>query len=149
MKNNRGITLVVLIVTIVILALVAGFIVSSVETTYEDSSIIQFSSYMQMIQKKVDLYVEEGTDIETLGKPLSVIAKNNLQTIIDSDTKNVIETTDVNGSKLRYFSSNDISEDFGINGIVDEIIVNFENREVISLNGVEKDEEMYYVIRGL
>ena len=149
MRNNKGITLISLIVIVIILAMLTGYIVTSVNNTYEKSSIIQFSSYMQMIQKKVDIYVEEGTDIETLGQPLSTENKTRLQEILNSDTKNVIETTDANGSKLRYFSSSDIYEDFEISEINDEVVVNFANREIISLNGVQKDEEMYYVIQGL
>ena len=149
MKNNKGITLVAVILTVIILSLLAGAIVYNIDKTYENSSIVQFTSYMKMIQKKVDFYVEEGTNYETLGQALNSSNKKILQDIINKDSENLISTTDVNSSKLRYFNSSDIYEDFEIADINDEIIVNFENREVISLKGVERDGKKYYVENGL
>ena len=149
MKNNKGITLVAVILTVIILSLLAGVIVYNIDKTYENSSIVQFTSYMKMIQKKEDFYVEEGTNYETLGQALNSSNKKILQDIINKDSENLISTTDVNSSKLRYFNSSDIYEDFEIADINDEIIVNFENREVISLKGVERDGKKYYVENGL
>lgn len=149
MKDNKGITLIAVILTVIILSLLAGVIVFNINKTYENSSIMQFTSYMKMIQKKVDFYVEEETNYETLGKTLSSSDKIRLQDIINKDTKNLISTNDVNSTELRYFNSDDIYKYFEISNINDEIVVNFENREVISLNGVEKDGNKYYVENGV
>lgn len=149
MKNNKGITLIVVMITVVVLAMLTGVIVTSVGNTYENSRAVQFSSYMQMIQKQVDIYVEEGTDYETLGRVLNTEMQERLYTILESDIRGLIDTTDVTSDKIRYFSSSDIDEDFGISEINDEVVVNFANREVISLNGVEKGGYTYYVLRGL
>lgn len=149
MKNNRGITLIAMIVTVIILGIIAGTIVMVTTSTYEGSNIIQFDSYMKTIQKKVDLILEEGTDYMQMGKTLGSEEKSKLQTILDLDTQNLIETNNVNNSKLRYFDSNDIYNFFELSDINDEIVVNFENREIISLKGIEKNETMHYVIKGL
>lgn len=149
MKNNKGITLIVVMITVVVLAMLTGVIVTSVGNTYENSRAVQFSSYMQMIQKQVDIYVEEGTDYETLGRALNTEMQERLYTILESDIRGLIDTTDVTSDKIRYFSSSDIDEDFGISEINDEVVVNFANREVISLNGVENGGYTYYVLRGL
>ncbi len=149
MKNNRGITLIILVITIIILAIIGGVIVSTTGDTYESSQIAKFSSSMKMIQKKVDLYLEEGTDISTLGKELNTEQKSKLQTILDSDTRDVIQTTDANSDKIRYFDTEGIYLFFEIVDLNDEIVVNFENREVISLKGINVDGNMYYVLKGL
>lgn len=149
MKNNRGITLIAMVVTIIILGIIAGTIVMVTTDTYEGANIIQFDTYMKTIQKKVDLIIEEGTDYMQMGKTLGTEEKSKLQNILDSDTKNLIETNNVNNSKLRYFNSSDIYNYFELSDVNDEIVVNFENREVISLNGIEKDETMHYVRKGL
>ena len=73
MKNNKGITLVAVILTVIILSLLAGVIVYNIDKTYENSSIVQFTSYMKMIQKKVDFYVEEGTNYETLKRYFKIL----------------------------------------------------------------------------
>lgn len=149
MKNNKGITMIIVIIIVIILSILVGVITFGLEDTYEKSTVIQFSSYMKMIQKKVDFYVEDGVDCTTLGQNLNSENKLKLQEILDSDFEDLISTTDVNNSKIRYFNSSDIYDDFDIADINDEIIVNFENREVISLKGVEKEGMKYHVEKGL
>lgn len=148
MKENSGITLIVLILIVVILSLLGTIIIKTVTNTYENTKILQFTSYMKAIQKKVDFYLEDGTDIKTLGKVLNSADKGKLQTIINENSGN-IKTTNVNSDQIRYFNSDDIYKYFDLADIKDDIVVNFANREVISLNGVEKNDRQYYVEKGL
>lgn len=145
MREDKGITLVAVIITVIVLIMLSGVIILGIGNTYENSTIIQFTSYMKMIQKEVDYYVEEGTDATTLGRALNTTNKERLQNIIRQDTRNLIDTDDVNSEQIRYFNSADIYRYFNIADIADEIVVNFENREVISLNGIEKKRK--YVLR--
>lgn len=152
MKNDRGITLTIVIMTVIMLIIIAGLAITNGINTYQDTEIIKFQTYMKAIQKKVDLIIEErvyddSTYYTKIGKSLTDEQKNKLQTIIDSNSK--IETRDVDEEKLRYFSSADIEKIFELEGIEDEIIVNFAKREIISLNGVEKDGVMHYVEQTL
>lgn len=149
MNKDNGITLMMVILTVIIMLILVGILVSGMENTYENSKVMKFTSYLKIIQKKIDLYVEDGTNIETLGENLDAGNKAKLQDILNKDSNNLIETRNVNNGKIRYFDSSDIYEYFDIADINDEIVVNFENREVISLNGVEKDGRMYYVEKGL
>ena len=147
MKSNKGVTLIILIVTVIVLTLLTGVTYFSITNTIENSHVIQFESYMKMIQKGVDIEVEEGQDYTKMGSTLSDTVKEKLQNIIDSDTN--VETRSTTSDKLRYFNSTDIDKYFGVAEVNDEIIVNFENREVISLNGVKNNGVMHYVERGL
>lgn len=149
MREDKGITLVAAIITVVVLIMLSGVIILGIGNTYENSRVIQFTSYMKMIQKEVDYYAEEGTDATTLGRTLNNTNKERLQNIIRQDTRNLIDTENVNSDQIRYFNSSDIYKYFNIADIEDEIVVNFENREVISLNGIEKNKTMYYVESGL
>ena len=150
MKNNNGITLIAVIMTVILLSILAGLGINYGIESYNSSKVVKFESYMKVIQKKVDILVEEKVDYTSLGTTLSSTQKNKLKAIIDEDsnvetTKEVVDTE----TKLRYFSSSDIKKYFEIEDVVDEIVVNFANREVISLNGIEKDETMIYVEAGL
>lgn len=149
MSKERGITLIVLIITVIIMLILTGIIINGAGNSYENSQVMRFTSYMKMIQKEVDYYIEENVDYTTLGSPLSSDKKAKLQEIINNDYNDLIETTNVESNKLRYFTDSDIYEYFDVSDVKDEIIVNFENREVISLNGVEKNGTMYYVENGL
>lgn len=149
MKNNKGITLIILLCTVIVLLIITGLVLYNGMETYKRSIVVKFETYMKVIQKKVDLMIEENYDIATLGSELTQSQRNTLQEIIDNDTSNYIQTDDVNNSKIRYFSSSDINSIFDIPDVNDDIAVNFSNREVISLNGVEKDGVMHYVEYGL
>lgn len=143
MKSNKGITLIMVIITIVFLSLLTTLIVKNGVDTYEKSQVINFETYMKMIQKKVDLLVENGVDYNTIGSPVSDENKTKLQTIINSNS--AIATQNVDSNTLRQFSAEDIANIFKINDVNDEIIVNFANRDVISLNGIKNNNTMHYV----
>lgn len=142
MKKEYGITLTSLIITVIVLTIISGIAITSAIDTYSDSEVIRFQTYMKFIQKKVDIFVEEGN---FQGQTLTIEQQNVLQTIIDNDTKGDIETELATEETLRYFSSDDIEQIFGVEDVNDEVVVNFSNREVISLNGIEKDGKIYYV----
>lgn len=149
MKNNKGITLIILLCTVIVLLIITGLVLYNGMETYKRSIVVKFETYMKVIQKKVDLMIEENYDIATLGSELTQSQRNTLQEIIDNDTSNYIQTDDVTNNKIRYFSSSGINDIFDIPDVNDDIAVNFSNREVISLNGVEKDGVMHYVEYGL
>ena len=146
MKSNKGITLIIVIMTVVLLTILMGLVITSSIDTYNKSKFISFETNMKLIQKKVDMALEERIDYKTLGHSLNEEQKAKLATIIANDNNNMISTEDPSAETLRYFSSNDINEDFELSDIRGEFVINFANREVISLDGAEKNNVMYYTI---
>mgnify|MGYP001623877323 FL=1 len=146
MKSNKGITLIIVIMTVVLLTILMGLVITSSIDTYNKSKFLSFETNMKLIQKKVDMALEERIDYETLGQPLNDEQRSRLATIIANDNNNMISTEDPSAETLRYFSSNDINEDFELSDIRGEFVINFANREVISLDGAEKNNVMYYTI---
>ena len=146
MKSNKGITLIIVIMTVVLLTILMGLVITSSIDTYNKSKFLSFETNMKLIQKKVDMALEERIDYKTLGHSLNEEQKAKLATIIANDNNNMISTEDPSAETLRYFSSNDINEDFELSDIRGEFVINFANREVISLDGAEKDNVMYYTI---
>lgn len=146
MKSNKGITLIIVIMTVVLLTILMGLVITSSIDTYNKSKFISFETNMKLIQKKVDMALEERIDYKTLGHSLNEEQKAKLATIIANDNNDMISTEDPSAETLRYFSSNDINEDFELSDIRGEFVINFANREVISLDGAEKNNVMYYTI---
>ena len=146
MKNNKGITLIIVIMTVILLTILMGLIITSSIDTYYRSKFVNFETNIKLIQKKVDMALEERIDYETLGQALNDEQKAKLAEIIANDNNNMISTEDPLAETLRYFSSNDIKEDFELSDIRGEFVINFANREVISLDGAEKNDVMYYTI---
>lgn len=137
MEKNKGITLITLIMTVIILLIIAGLSINYGINTYKSSKVMKFETYMKILQKKVDIMIEEGIDYTTVGTALTNGQKDRLQAIMP--------TIDTSEPQLRYFSSDNIEEVFDLPEVYDEIVINFANRDVISLNGVEKNGVMHYV----
>lgn len=142
-KDNKGITLVSLIITIIIMSILVSVVTYSGIDTYRNAKITNFVAQMQLIQTKVDELVESKTieEINTLG----------LQEITTEEQNNVIskaysneEITSNTIREYKVFTSNDILNIFEIEDIESDIMVNFTTREVVSVNGIEYDGTTYY-----
>lgn len=139
--NQKGITLMVLIITIVLMITLAAVTIEVGTGTIDESQVLTFVSYMQTIQTKVD-FIAQNEDISNYGRDLSSSNKSKLQEILNSENESFFTT--INSSYLRFFDSNRLSSDLEIKNIDEEIIIDFNTREVISLKGIKYEGEMYY-----
>lgn len=140
--NQKGITLITMAVTIVLMILLVGVTVELSTDNIDKSEMISFVSYMQAIQTKVDFIAENNDEYLEYGTILSDTKRNALQEILNKNNEVFLTTTD--STYLRYFDSKHIKTDLELENIDDEIVVDFNTREVISLNGTKYENEMYY-----
>ena len=144
LKGNNGITIVSLIITIIVMLILATVTINVGIGEIQESRRISFVSYMQTIQTKVD-FIAEYEDYTNYGTELGDKNKQLLQEILNSENETFLTTLDsTNLRYLRYFNSSNIASDLEIENIDDEIIVDFNTREVISLTGIEYENQMYY-----
>lgn len=138
-KNKRGITLIALVLTIVVMLILVTISVRTGIGTIEHSRMVSFVSRMQLLQKKVD-FLAENEGYSELGTALTEDQKTTFENIKTAENLNAIQEN----TSLRYFEKSAISSQLEIDSIDDEIIVDFETREVISLTGIEYDGNMHY-----
>lgn len=138
-KDNKGITLVALILTIIIMLILATVTTYTGINTYEESKVYKFVSEMQLIQAEVDELVESKTteDLSQLGTEVTV---DNIISIAFSN--NEISSNDI--SLYRHFSKQEISQMFNIEKPIGTVMINFATREVVSTTGVEYEGNKYY-----
>ena len=141
MKNQKGITLIALIITIIVMLILASVTVYVGTENIDNSRMVNFVSYMQTIQKNVD-FIAEYEDYTKYGTELTDNNKSILQNILNSPNETFVTTID--STYLRYFDSSYIASDLEMENVDDEIVVDFNTREVISLNGIEYEGKMYY-----
>lgn len=140
-KKEKGITLITLVITIVIMLILASITVGSGINLYKNSIMMEYLQEMQLIQAKVDEACKEKNleSLLNLGKELN----ENQSTIINiAFNNNEISSNDL--SKYRYFSINDLKEIFNIDNAVKNIMINFETREIVSEKGIVYDDITYY-----
>lgn len=141
-KENKGITLVALIVTIVLMLILVSVTTYSGINTYKSMQVTKFVTQMQVIQGKVDELKESRTIEELLVMGESV--PSDKKTII-TIAHNKGEVTDAEINTYRYFSSENLKQELDLeDGINGEIMINFFTREIISTSGIKYEDEMYY-----
>lgn len=143
LDSNKGITIVALIITIILMLILVSVATYSGINTYKNAQIAKFVAQMQLIQTKIDELVEEN-NTENIGETITT----------DETKKNIISrayvneevqsNTDEYKNKFRYISRENLELQLDIADIEDDVLVNFETREVISISGVEYDGRRYY-----
>lgn len=144
-KDNKGITLIALILTIILMLILASVTTYTGIDTYRNSKVNKFVTDMQLIQAKVDDLVATKMvdELQLLGE--DILSIPNATSVVQKASSNgEIVANDVNTNLFRYFSKENLLDELDIENVNSEIIINFTNREVISLEGVEYRGSTYY-----
>ena len=145
--NEKGITIITLVITIIILLILASIGVNSGKGTIELAKYDKLRNELTIIQTKVnDLNQENKTEI---GQKISTAQKS----ILNIDTvSNIIYSGRTEAEKaeiengFRYCSSDYIEKQFGLDGIDRDYLINVEYRYVVSCEGLEYKGTIYYMI---
>ena len=166
-KNNSGITLITLVITIVVLLIIAAIGFNSGISTVKSARLTKFTTEMKIMQVEVNElydsytnnrsvtingieYVGNGQD-ETNGHPgIQEIGRN----INDAGQDKVSKAFSADGSGITQtdgYMYYDLAliEGLGIDGVESEFFVNVAQRSVISVDGFEYEEETYYTLEQL
>lgn len=145
MNNQKGITLITLVITIIILIIITGVVTYSGLESINISQKTAFISELEMIQAKVNvIYEERKASLEkieyynTIGQDIS-----NLD--LDGLTESLGETSK---EGFRLFKPTDLDK-LGLDNINQEILINYDTREVVSLNGFEIEGIRYYKLSDI
>ena len=148
MKNSkeRGITLIALIFTVILLGMVASIGVKSGTETIKAAKYNQFKNELKILQNKVNELNQTGT--KNIGTDLTEEQKNILNI---ADISNIIykdktddEKTDIKNN-FKFIAKNNIKQELGLDGIKRDYLVNIKYRYVICYKGFEYDGTIYYM----
>jgi type II secretory pathway pseudopilin PulG len=143
MKSEKGVTLIALVLTLIVLAILVSVIGYSGTKTVNYAKLTAFTTEMRIMQSKVNELYEEykngNDDILNNGEELS------------EDTPNIKVFTALgieDYSKYRYFDEETIKS-LGLEEITDEFFVNIATRDVISCKGIKYEGIRYYRLEDL
>ena len=150
MKNNKGITLITLSITIFILLLLSSTLILSTRDTYSIIKLQKFISKMKIIQAKVD-EVSENDNYEPPeelkmdeNKPSFQWEYNRFLDILEKLKEDGALSEEEDLNDYYCFNSDALKQELGLKDIDLTVIINFDTRKVISANGVEVDGKTYY-----
>lgn len=137
---ESGITLVSLAITIIVIVILAGVVTTSGTDAIKNSKQTAFITELEMIQEKVDTIYEKRKlneqNIEyyaTLGHDLSLVEQSKLNLLLDGKEE----------TGYRYFSKDDLKQ-IDLDNMNQNVIINFETRDVASINGFEIENVVCY-----
>lgn len=149
-KQENGVTLVILVVMIIILLILASVGVTSWNQTIEYSAFNEFTAELQVMQSKVnELNQNKNTDIGT------EISENQKNILDIPEIRNIIfkNKTDEEITKIkngfRYCSKEWIKQNLELDSIKRDYLINVEKRYVISCTGFEYKNKTYYMSEQL
>lgn len=140
MKKENGITLVTLVIGIIILLILASIATTagldSIRTAKKTSMITE----LEMIQEKVNTIYEKRklnqndvTYYNSLGQDISVVNSNIITQILGQIPK----------EGYRYFSAENLKQ-LDLDNISQDVIINFDTRDVLSMTGITVNDTIYY-----
>lgn len=142
-KDSKGITLIALIITVVVMLILVSVTTYTGIDTYDRAKISKFVTQMQLLQTKVDDLVNSKTTEELNNMQLQTVTTDEQENAINEAFDNEeISTNDT--SKYKVFTKNKVLEILDVEDVQNDILVNFETREIVSVEGIEYEENTYY-----
>lgn len=143
-RKNKGITLITLIITIVLLLIISGISITGTLRGHEETEEASQISELNIIQHAIlERYTKAQLTKETL--PGTNIEKAQVQTIIDEINSISGESITLKGTEYMQLNVEDL-ENLGITKEEDTFIVNYKTGEVInSSKKVTKSGKALYI----
>lgn len=167
LKNNAGITLMSLAIAIIVLAIIVGMTTFSLNDAMQSSKLSAFTSELKLMQTQVNslydkmknneevnvdgtMYIGTGDEeknilgIQDIGEDLKDDKLTQANVAFDAT-----QTPDEERSRYKYYSAELIKNGLGIDGIKQDLLVNIQDRTVLSYNGLSYKGNMYYNLSEL
>ena len=145
-KNQKGITLISLVVMIILILILASIGITSGRSTIESSKFTRFKTELTIMQNKVN-ELNQSNEVN-LGEELTdtqkaILNKDEISNIIYKD-KNEDEKNNIKNG-FKYFSQEYIKKTLGLEEIKRDFLINVDKRMVISEKGFEYQGTTYYM----
>lgn len=152
-RDTKGITLVALVITIVVILILASVVTYSGIDAVNTAKKNRFIAEMKIMQTEVnDLYDKyknggkvgdyEGSNILNIGKSIAT-AQDKANIVFQSDASGITNT-----EGYRYFDTETI-QNLGIEDIQEEFFINIAKRSIVSVNGLKYNDKTCYTLEQL
>ena len=164
MRNQKGVTLVTLVVTIIVLMILATITIYNSIEMYERMRYENFLAQLEELQLVVDKMCEQykvggymsysdtttGFFIKKYNRiPETLSVSENEKKAKEIIDKYFSGNSNYHDGFVFYFHADEIEDFFNINGIESDIIVDFSTRYVYSVDGCKKDSKNEEIIYSL
>lgn len=148
MRDEKGITLIMLVITVILTLIIAVTAAYSGISTYKGMKVKTFSESLKVVKERVNVVKEKANtnselNIFELGKEIS-------EESLGKETYSKVANSILNSGedealeKYRYFDKSTLNSDLSLDIDNQEYAIDFENSTVIGLRGVEYEGRIVY-----
>ena len=141
MKSEKGVTLSILILTIMILVILTSIVATNSDEFLEASKVTKLNSDIKVLEDRVATYYVKNNEIPQFG---SAMSKSEVSVNIpvlnsnDGDTYYVIDLNKLDNPTLNY------GKGYKDTTSSDKYIINYDTHNVYYLQGIQNKGETYY-----
>ena len=140
LSSNKGITLMMLIITIIVLSILTAVTVSVGSSTLKEMQVEAYVAKMNMVQSRVNVIsqkVQEGdTSYANIGTEISALSETNKNKVA-----NILNGISSDGFK--FYNQTDLKE-LGVEKIDENVIINLNTKRIYSMVGIKYEGTTYY-----
>ena len=157
MKNQKGITLVALIITIAVLLIIAIISIGSGTDSLDNTRLQGFYAQLEIVQKRVDdIAATNESYINSYGETVYLkeqgITFENLDTTKQETLQKILIAegmeTKLDMTNFRYFTKAELENILDLSEIDYNMFIDFENRIVIAEEGITIKDQTYYMLEN-
>lgn len=137
MKNQNGITLTILVATIVLLSIMLGTISYNVVSIFKLKEYYNLYSDIEILDEKIAIYYAENDDLPVTNE------SQNISSFIEDYTRSNINYNPNNSGNLKKI---DLEKLNNISLNYDEYYIDEQSHTIYSQNPVELNQVIYYTI---
>lgn len=146
MKNNKGITMITLIITIILILIIGGTMAYFSTSSLGVQKLTNMYGDIEQIQSQVDSYYIKNNRLP-IYEEAGTIEFTNSGNINDGNDYYVINLSLLEDLSLNYGEEfEDVKQNEGILDFTDLYIINEQSQTIYYLKGIEFEEETYYTI---
>ena len=147
MRDEKGITMLILVITIILTLLIAVTATYSGIDTYKGMRVKTFSEQLKIVRERVEVVKDKARtnseiSLNSLGRSLDELDSSLRDDIINS-INNSGELS-ANSANYRYFETSDLKEDLGVEIEDFAVAIDFDRSVVIGVRGVEYEGHVVY-----
>lgn len=144
MKQEKGITLVALVITVLVMSILAGTAISSGRSIIDSNKVMAFIQELKVVQSEVNVIVEKqkqgDTSYDAIGIEVSRLDTETMTKLVKGPLKGKTAEEIID---FKYYRVSDLQQ-MGIENVNQPVLINLKTREVISVNGIEDAGKMCY-----
>ncbi len=151
-RNEKGITLISVVIIAIILSILASIATVSGISTVRFAKYTAFKTELQFLQNEVNSLKQDETDEELLSYGETMEEKQK-EIFRISDISQILNAKegDINTiqNDFRYFSQEYLTENLGIDGITRDYYINLKERIIIATEPVTYEDVDYYMLEQI